>query len=137
MNRIRIFALAMLVVLAAGACSDGGSTSPPVPGPLLLTLATPSTDDGAVMLTVTGPGITSAQATSSSQQLFWRLVSANELRVILIGPIASGPLLTVNVADAGRPANYGVSIKEVAARDDAVRASVAGYSATLHRSGAQ
>jgi hypothetical protein len=66
--------------------------------------------------------------------VFWRLVSAQEIRVIVVGQIAAGPLLSLNVADVDRASAYSAVIGEVAGgASDQIRASTTGYSLTVTR----
>ena len=125
--------VALLFAAFAVACGDG--TGPSTPGTLLLSLNSPNVNDAAVLVQVTGPGITGVAATSSSQQVFWRLVSGEEARAIVIGGIHSGPLLTIEVPDVSRASRYEATIGEIAAEGDSIRASSAGYSLKLTRVG--
>ncbi|HUF50620.1 MAG TPA: hypothetical protein VMN60_07305 [Longimicrobiales bacterium] len=136
MNRkLRLTCAALLVIAAGAACGDDNA-GPPTPGTLLLSLTTPAADDGAVLVRLTGPGITGVQPASSSHQLFWRLASEEEARAIVIGGIQSGPLLTVHVPDVRRASEYAAELGEVAALSDSLRAAITGYSLQLTRIGA-
>ena len=68
--------LAALVVGAALACSD--STSPVTPGVATVSFVTPNTNDGAISLVLTGPGVTDVHPGSSAYAVFWRVVSASD-----------------------------------------------------------
>ncbi len=126
--RARI-ALATALLFAAPACSD--STTPPTPGVIGLSLVTPNADDGAITLVLTGPGVTSIASGSSAYSVYWRVVSATEARVIVVGDLSHGVLATAQVAEANRLSGYHVGILEIATRSDAVRASTAGYTITV------
>jgi hypothetical protein len=127
---IRAFVLLTAIVLIAG-CTE--TNTPPLPGPLLVSLTTPAADDGAVMFRITGPGLVSIQPAASGYRLFWRLVSAEEAAVIALGSLASGPVVSVQVADVNQVSRYTATITEVASRDDQIRASTAGYTAAFSR----
>jgi len=127
-SRARI-ALATALLLAAPACSD--SVAPPTPGVIGLSLVTPNVNDGAITLVLTGPGVTSIASGSSAYSIYWRVVSATEARVIVVGDLSNGVLATAQVAEANRLSGYHVDILEVATRSDAVRASNAGYRITV------
>lgn len=134
MKRPLLATVTLLCAALAAACGDG--TGPATPGTLLLSLNTPAVNDAAVLVQVTGPGITGVEPTSSSQQVFWRLVSADEARAIVIGGVHSGPLLTIEVPDVNRASRYEAKIGEVAAEGDSIRTNLAAYSLTLTRVGA-
>ena len=121
--RARI-ALATAPFLAALACSE--AIPPATPGVIALLLTTPNADDGAISLVLTGPGVTSV-ASANSALVYWRVVSATEARVIVVGDLSNGVLATAAVAEANRLSGYHVEIVEVATRSDAVRASTASY----------
>lgn len=124
-------ALALLPALLLPACED--AAEPVVPGTVLISLATPAADEGAAMVTLRGPGITDVRAANSSHQLFWRLVSDEEARVVILGPMTAGPLLTAQVADVNRPHLYTAEVAEIAARDGALRSDTRGYAVTFSK----
>jgi len=136
MKRVRRGAVvaAAVTMLLAGACADDPA-APPIPGMLLVSLNTPAADDAAVLLRVQGPGIQGVASTNSNHRLFWRLAADDEANVIVLGGLASGPVLTVQVPDVRAAAEYTVTVAEVAAANDALRASLEGYAATVARSG--
>jgi hypothetical protein len=127
---IRALVLLTATVLLAG-CAE--PNTPSLPGPLLVSLATPAADDGAIMFRITGPGVVSVQPAASGYRLFWRLVSAEEVVVIVLGAVVSGPIISVQVADVNQVTRFSATITEVAGRDDQIRASTAGYAATFSR----
>jgi len=124
------------VALAAALVAVGlGCGSNPVavatPGPILASLATPHTDDGALLVAVTGPGITTVQAAGSGNVVFWRLVSPTEVRVLVVGDLGAGPLFTVDVPDPHQSGQYASAVLEVASRVDSIRPTTAGYAVTF------
>ena len=120
--------VAVGVVLAAG-CGDG--TDPPQPGLATVSLTTPNSDDGAVLVRVTGQGLSSAQASSSSYLVYWRLVSETELHVAVFGSVSAGPMFTVQVSDVRQLSAYTGTVEQVADRNDALRSSLSGYGVTV------
>ena len=100
---------------------------PPPPGSAVVSLTTPNSNDGALVLTLKGPGLTTMQASSSSNLFYSRAVSDSEARVILVGDLSAGPMFTFKVADGKQLSAYTATIGEVATRDDALRTSVTGY----------
>lgn len=100
--------------LIAGCGSDGPTAPPeplPEPGQLRVTLSS-STAVGAVVLTVSGTGITSPAA-SGGAQLYFDL-SGGALHAVLAGSSLSGNILTFSVTDVKQAASYAVSLQEAA-----------------------
>ena len=123
----------IIAVLAAGttlavACGDDG---PPVPGTVTVSLATPNTDDGAVAVSMSGPGITSLTPASGTYLIYWRLVGAEQLDALVFGNVTGGPLFSLAVADGRNPGRYSGSVTEVARRNDELRPNVTGYAVTV------
>ena len=110
---------------------------PPVPPPpplvteATVSLSTPHDDDGAIVLSVRGPDLTTFKAASPSYVLYSRVASAQEARLIVIGDIGAGPLLTIQLATAHELSAYAVSVETVAMRSDSLRADLTGYDARL------
>jgi len=100
--------------LIAGCGSDGPTAPPeplPEPGQLRVTLAS-STAVGAVVLTLSGTGITSPAA-SGGAELYFDL-SGGTLHGVLAGSSLSGNILTFSVPDVKQAAGYAVSLQEAA-----------------------
>ena len=131
MTRGRVVPAALVgaLLIVGLACDD--STEPPVPGSVTISLNTPNTDDGAVALTLTGPGLSNLVPTSSSLKVFWRLVAENELRALVFGNLTSGPVFSVDVQNVNTPSLYSATITQVATRDDELRADMSGYTVTV------
>lgn len=126
--------MALVVIALLGGCGeDSDPTSVPSPGQVIVTLSTPHQDDGAALVRVTGPGFTTARPVSASSDVFWRLTASGELRAIVIGGLASGPILTVDVPDTSRSGAYTATLLEVAATDDLLRADLSGYAISVER----
>lgn len=132
MNRMR-WILALLATLSLGAgCSDdvtGGGN--PRAGTLLLRLTTPRADDGALVFEVSGPPIDSALAANASLRLFTRRVDGVTVVGAVVGAVANGALVTLHVPDVGAAAGYTATVREVANRQDALRATLTGYALTV------
>jgi hypothetical protein len=120
-----------LALLGAGLACGGNSSTGPVAGTVTVSLVTPNSDDGVVLVTLTGPSFTTAQSASSAYHVYWRLVSAGEVRAIVVGNVTAGAVLTVNVDDVGKVAQYSGTVVEAASRSDVVRPSVEGYGVTF------
>ena len=113
-------------------CGGDGSTGPQA-GTAKVALVTPNSDDGAVLLTLTGPGLSNVQPTNPSYVMYVRSASASEVRVILVGNLIAGPVLTVDVDDVGKLGQYHGTVVDAASRSDAARGSTSGYGVTLAR----
>lgn len=126
-------ALALLALAAAGACTggDGGTDPEPrvEPGVLTVALATPHTGDRAIVVTVSGPAITSVEAGSTGYVAHSRTVSGT-LRAAVFGPLASGPLLRIQVPDVAKASAYSATVVEVSDAGNALR-DPAGYTLTV------
>jgi hypothetical protein len=134
MMRIRLVALA-LVAAAGVTCKDEGPSNvpPPQPNPtsLVVALTTPNADDGALMVTVRGPGMATVVSSSASYLVFSNLTVQNQARVIAVGDLKAGAVFTVAVAGANPLSDYSVTLDQVASRTDALRASLTNYKVTL------
>ena len=142
MKRIRFL---MMALLAAGAvaCADKATEpiqppppppSPPPPPPAgsaIVALVTPNGDDGAVSVTLRGPGISTLETASSGYVFFSRLASDTVAHVIVVGNVTAGPIFTFKPAGGAQMSAYTATVKEIASRTDAVRSSLANYSLTI------
>ena len=119
-----------LLLGAAGACGEG-ATPPPVPispTTLRLDLDSPHSDDGAVVVTLRGPDVANPQVASAAYLAYARADSgAHEIRLIIVGDLKGGALGTVSVGPGHQLSDYSVTIDQVAARNDTLRADLSGY----------
>jgi len=90
MNSIRTFSAAVLAIALVSLANCKAEPTGPAAGTLVVSLAGPNTDDGAALFTLTGPGIRDAQSANSAYRVYWRLVSATELRLLVVGNLSSG-----------------------------------------------
>lgn len=128
----------LLLGLLATSCSKGDLLSPPpdgeraTPGWITLNLITPTDDDGAVLLRVTGPAMDSLRL-SGGQGFTYR--HGDTARFLLTGRIASGPVARIWVADTRQaPSHYLAAVEEAAARGTyQLRALTPGYGAGVTR----
>jgi len=137
MTRVR-FIIAALTIAAAAACADRATSPTPPPPPLpppppvpagsaIVSLTTPNSDDGAVAVTLRGPGISNLATASSGYIFYSRLASDSVARVIVIGNVAAGPIFTFKLASGAGVSAYQVVIDQIATRGDALRTSHASY----------
>jgi hypothetical protein len=113
------------------ACGGGSGSTGPTAGTATVSLVTPNADDGAVLLTLTGPNFANVVSASASYHAYVRTVSPGEVRVILVGDLAAGVVLTTAVDDVSKIGQYGGTVAEAASRSDVVRSSTAGYGVTF------
>lgn len=132
------FYSAVMLVGAAGliagltGCGNATTVDGDRPGTATVSLVSSNANDGAISLTVRGPGLSTATALDSSHTVFSRLVSTSELKVIVLGSsVGPGPLFTLPVGAGNRPSAYTVSIEQVAMLSDSLRADISGYQASL------
>lgn len=123
----------LLMALAAVAvgCGDKATSPIPTPGSAIVSLATPNSDDGAVVVTLTGPGFSTFATASSGYLIYSRLAGGQEARVILIGDVTAGPLFTFKIAAGSDVSAYAATVQQVANRSDALRASTSSYNLTI------
>ena len=119
-----------VALMGAGLACGGGSTGPKA-GTATVSLVTPNSDDGAVQLTLTGPGLANVQSATSAYHVYSRVVSAGELRVIVVGDLTAGVVLTVSVDDVNKVGQYGGTVVDAASRTDVSRTALAGYGVTF------
>jgi len=117
-------------------CSEG-STAPPVPPPpaaptaAVISLLTPNSDDGAIVITLRGPELSDIQATSSAHLLYARVASGQAARVIVVGDLSAGPIVKMNLGAGHRLSEYSTAVEQVAMRNDSLRATTTGYQLSI------
>ena len=123
----------LLIVLmgGVGGCGDQDPVEPPLPGVVVISLATIQADDGAALISITGPGISGVQSANAANTVTWRLVSGTEVRAVIVGDLVSGPVLTAQVGDVHRVDQYVGAVQEVADRAGEMRTALSGYSITV------
>jgi hypothetical protein len=131
-RNVRLVAAALIVAGGLG-CGDATS-SPPAdqPGTVVVSMTSSHAADGAVFVTVRGPGLSSAATANAAYTVFSRLVGPNELNVIVVGgSVAPGELVTVPIAASNRLSAYSVQIEQVADQADSLRLDLSGYKTSL------
>lgn len=130
-----------LLLAACGGSGGGGPTgatpATPVAGSLKVSFVTPSTDDGAVLIQVSGPDtvgtITPAITPTSAGVIAYARASGPGFKVAAFGDITSGTLLTFPVPDIAKAEHYTAVVIDAADRANAQRGSLTGYSAAVTR----
>lgn len=122
------------ILTACGAASPTGVTTPPPATPtvgwLTVQLQTPSTNDGAVQLQVSGPGVDSVAVVGYNGI---GAIANGQANIIVTGQVAAGTVAQVRVPDLARAAEYRASVVAAAARGSYQLQSLAGYRAVLVR----
>lgn len=119
----RLLAIVALAVVA-GSCNSG-----PVAGDVPFDLTTPRSDDGAIAFDVlaTAPQtLASVTALCAGCRAFVVAVADTELRGIVTGSIAAGPVFSVTVSDTRKPSDYTAKVLDVSTRAFQTH-SVSGY----------
>jgi len=118
---------AVALVLAVGvACDDDAAFGPEATaGTMIVSLATPNLDDGAVMFTVSGGEIDSPALLDVDHVLYF-VEGTNSITAIIVGDIEAGELLEFDVPDI--EVTYTATITQVADRLNDLRELLTGYS---------
>jgi hypothetical protein len=126
MRVTRLWVLAFLFGLAplAGCSNSTGPTS----GILNVTLSTPNTGDGAVLLTISGGPVDSVEAVGYA---IYTARLGQTLRLIVTGDIGSGPIARIHIPDSRQASRYSATIGQVAARLTHAQRDPGPYSASL------
>lgn len=134
---IRCFGAALIASAAVllGACSSDVATAPTTPaGPtggwLTIQLTTPSSNDGAVQVAVTGPVIDSIKLVGYDG---FNTNTGTEADFVATGSIISGDLARIYVPDLNQSGAYHSSVTAAAARDSYALQALDGYRAVLVR----
>ncbi len=128
--------VALMALAGAMSCGGGDSTAPtplptgPVAGIFRIQLTTPHSDDGALLFTVSGGPITSADP-ASGYQVFVAPADANTMRFLVTGNVAGGEVVRLHVPDVSKLAAYRASLSQAASRDTFAPQSLSSYSMTV------
>lgn len=127
--RATLAVLGLLAAAGAGASACGESAEPGRAGWLTVSLDSPSGDDGAVMLRITGAPVDSIDA--PGLQLFSARLDSVTTRLVLTGTIGSGALARIRVPDVLAASRYAATLEQAAARGSYAQRDVAGYRVTI------
>lgn len=119
------------VLWVSAACSASPTDDGARAGSVMLYLTTPRSDDGAVVFEVSGPLIEDATAADASTRLFTRRSDASTITGVVVGVLATGAVVRLQVPDVGVRAEYVARVLEVADRQNALRPSLVGYTLTV------
>ena len=126
------------VVLGAAiviSCGGGGGPStqpePADPGPINIVLSSPSSNDGAVLVHVTGGTVSSIAATG--YELGTATPGPDGVQFIVRGTVTSGVIARIEIPDRNKLSSYQAVVVQAAARGTYVQQALAGYAVTLTR----
>jgi hypothetical protein len=123
--------LVFLLTLAVGSCSNeqAGPAEPeggaPIAGTLAIQLSTPNANDGGVMFTISGGTISSVS--SSGYTIFTAQPGTSIRKVVVVGNVTNGVLVTIGVPDVSLAGQYTAVLEQVAARDTYEQQDLSGY----------
>jgi len=126
----RTLALALLAGLAAAGCGNEG----PVAGELEVRLASPNTDDRAILFRLVGEQTSLSAPTGSGYRVFHGAPVGDTVRVVVMAPqsghLPVGALVRVAVPDTRAVAAYRAVVQQVASTAY-VQRPTAGYTLTV------
>ena len=99
------------------------------PGFVTVTLATPNSNDGALLLTLSGGTMDSLQASAGT--IFFASTGTNKFRVMVAGTIADGPVVRFWMPDRRNVAQYLATLEQAAVRSTYVQQDISGYSLSI------
>ncbi|GBD32820.1 MAG: hypothetical protein KatS3mg081_2793 [Gemmatimonadales bacterium] len=120
------------IAAIAGWLSSVSCDGPEV-GELTVDLVTPNSDDGAAVLSVSSASskeLLGIAAACDGCRIFFEQVSQSEIRAIVTGPLAPGPLVRVTVSDVGSRSAYSAQLEQVASRSFQLR-PLSGYALSV------
>jgi hypothetical protein len=133
-NHRSLMAVAALLLAACGGQSPTSSTPvtpvAPTAGWLTIQIATPRSDDGAVQLSVSGPGVDSAKIVGYSG---FSVVANATADMVVTGAIANGTVARVYLRDLSRTNDVRATVSAAAARGSYELQDLSGYRAIVVR----
>jgi hypothetical protein len=93
----------------------------------VVSLSTPNTNDGAVIVMLKGPDLSTIRSADTSYFVYSRRSSSGVAHVIVIGNLVPGPLFIVEFNSPQAVSAYTGSIQQVATRGDSILGSLQGY----------
>ena len=132
MTRLRwTFPIAVLVLAACGGDSPP-PTPEPVAGDLTVSLATPNTQDGALLLRIVGQlEVKDVKPVGNYRVSFH--TAGPITRVVITGDLAGGDILKISVPDVGKAASYTAYVEQAASRTTYALLETGGYTLTIRK----
>jgi hypothetical protein len=119
-----------LGLLATGLACGDNAVAPKV-GNMTVSLTTPNPDDGVVLIALFGPGFANVRPASASYRLYSLTASPTEVRILVVGDLSTGALLTLDIDDPARLAEYHGTVIQAASRNDIVHTVSTDYDLTF------
>jgi hypothetical protein len=120
-----------VLILGCGDGATGPEPGPqPVPGQLVVDLSGGSASAGAIVITVTGPAISSPAAPAGTS-VYYDL-SAGTLRAAVVGTALGDDVLRFAVPDVNQAASYQVTLQQAAGTSNEVL-STSGFTVAVTR----
>ncbi|MEO5800972.1 MAG: hypothetical protein ABIZ70_03180 [Gemmatimonadales bacterium] len=118
----------LLLSLVLAACG-GDSTAPTKPGTLTLRLATPNSNDGALVVVVSGGVVTAVHPAGNLEVT--RQVDGAGTHLLLVGDLAEGIIATIDVPDIAHASAYVAVVEQAADRTTFALLDPAAYRITI------
>ncbi len=128
LRRVAVSASVGLLLACAGTTTTG-----PVAGMLKVNLVDPGSQDGAVLLVLSAPAPPVSVAAGTGLTLWGGPVTTANATLVLTGTVSTGTILTLQVDDINKVAQYRATLQQVAsAADRSLRPPpLTGYSLTV------
>ncbi len=121
------------ITIACGGDSNNDGTGPGEntsnPGFVNVTLTTPNSNDGALLLTLSGGTIDSL--TASAGTIFFASTGTNTFRVMVAGTITGGAIVRFWMPDRRNVSQYSATLEQAAARSTYEQQAIGGYSLSI------
>ncbi len=120
------------ITIACGGDTTNGGTGPAEtsnPGFVIVTLATPNSNDGALLLTLSGGTMDSL--TASAGTIFFASTGTNTFRVMVAGTIGDGPIVRFWMPDRRNVAQYLATLEQAAVRTTYEQQDIGAYSLSI------
>lgn len=132
MRRLALAVAAFAGLLTLAACSGGAAAPVASPSEAVLdvVLTTPHSDDGAVLIELTGGRVDSVSA-AGSYQVYAGAPSDSTRRFMVLGSVSAGVVARVWVPASAAASAYQATVLQAAARGSFAQHVVTGYGATV------
>ena len=90
---------------------------------------------GLVIVTLKGPHFGTIKVAAPDYVLFSRNPNAQEVRLIVVGNLATGSLLTITGDSLQAPALYTATLEQVVNRSDHLQSNLSDFALTISKSG--
>jgi hypothetical protein len=131
------FTRVLVVAAFVAACSESPLPPPPSgtppeppapPNSLTLRLQGPSSDDGALLLELKGPGLGAVTPADSTAMFSSEMISDSVLRVAIVGSVSNRAILYVNLTNRTDVSAYRATILDITNSSGQPRENLTPYS---------